>query len=327
MVGNQMKYQRIVVALLQLVLVTTATAQQPAKEKVRELSVAEEREARALAEDFIARFEASGDIATLLPMFTSDFRKRLRYVGGDLASPIAQINEAVINHASEEDLLRCYAESINFSYLVARHYGAALWLRKQAGRDDSDHHDHLTFKDVLPAEVITLLQSDPVIRNGFLREEQASDSKNDDNESLSRESPPDGSTQNESLSESTTSASQKSEPPDAEGEDYSIKTVAELNNYIRTLQQTNSILRKSARSLVTVNAVAKAFRELESAGKPTAEGEDLLNPRPFVLSDEWLNYPARQRFICIDALLFHMDLVRVEGRLQVAAIYFTSSCA
>ncbi len=322
-----MKYQRIAAALLQLALITTATAQQPAPENIdQKLSVAEEREARALGEDFIARFEASADIASLLPMFTSDFRKRLRYVGDDLAYPIATIDTAVIKLASDEDLLGCYSQSVNFSYLVARHYAAALWLRKQAGRDDSDQQDHLTFADIVPVEVVKLLQSDPAIREGFLRYEQSS-RKNDPNESLSLEAPPDGSTQNESLSDSATPSSQNSEPHDAEGEDHAIKTVAALSNYIRTLEQANSLLRKSAKSLVTLGALTKAFRDQEYEGEPAAEEEDLLNPRAFVLGSEWLNYPAGERLICVDALLFHMDLVRVHGRLQVAALYVTSGCS
>lgn len=306
-----MKYKRIVAALLQITLVTAAIAQQPSAEtqepmptaetQEQQLSSSEESEARALAADFLARFEDTGDITSLMQTYTRDFSKRLRQSEEEgIAYPLATIDEPVMEQASDEDLLKCYSETINFLYLMARHYGAAAWLGKQSSINDDDETNDLSITETLPHEVIELLKGDSITR-GFLRDQQRSSV---------REEPP--------------------AKPEEDGD--TIKTLSRLRDYVRTLEKANGLLRTSAKSLLPAKTLMEALAEKSSVSQQSAAGEQSsdgdeasLKPRRYVLFEEWFGYPAGERFICIDMLIFHMDLVRVDRRLQVAALYLPMS--
>jgi hypothetical protein len=40
-----------------------------------------------------------------------------------------------------------------------------------------------------------------------------------------------------------------------------------------------------------------------------------------ILSTDFYGYPKGTRLICVDMLIFHMDLVRVERKLKVLTLY------
>jgi hypothetical protein len=52
-----------------------------------------------------------------------------------------------------------------------------------------------------------------------------------------------------------------------------------------------------------------------------AAEHDLLKPRAWMLTEEFYGYPKGTRIICLNVLVYHMDLVRVDGKLKVLALY------
>ncbi len=319
-----MKCKRITTVLLQIALAITCTAQQQPAETNEQLSAPEELETRALAADFIARFEDTTDISPLIKhMYTVDFTRRLRSVeNGAIGYPFATLDGSVIKGASDEELVRFYAETINFVYLAARHYSAALWLKKQSGDEEGFERGDLTIAEALPADAVNVLRTNQILKE-FFRDERSSVQENkDDGPNSSMDASKDGAARSDDSNQSNSSssgASPNSGTDETSDDKNVIKTRGELRSYVSTLEQANSLLRKTAKSLLTMKTLMEVMERQHSE-----EEKDSLSPRVHLLAARWFDYPAGQRLICVDALLFHMDLVAVDGRLQIATLYLPS---
>jgi hypothetical protein len=279
------------------------------------LSEIEVVEAGLLAENFALRFEESADITPLIKEFYAPgFANRLRSAPLATGLTFVSASEAVVREASDDDLIRLYAANINLLYLSSRHYGAAIWERKQAGEDSDEAEGEvsLELEKLMPAEAVKLLKSEEVFRELFfgdndverVRPTQASD----DEQEIEAEKFQNG------------DEGPRRELVAKEVDESDIKTIARLRSFTVLVERVNAILRQNARTLPSLNSLREGMQH------GAKEVQQSAGPTPTVLQQDWMGYSSGQRLICVEVLIFHTDLVLVEGRLQIAAMYFAPRC-
>jgi hypothetical protein len=275
--------------VMALGLVLDISAQQIRSEHAEKLSEVEKREAEVLADDFMVRFEQSADIKPFIhELYTPDFVRRLRQSGKNIGHLFASLSENVLKESSDEDLVRYHAETLNFTYLMFRHYGAAEWIREQSGSDVGTEEKEVELEEFLPVAAVKLLRA-----NSILIEQLDEDNK------------------------------KPVEPSGGDSEDKPnrIDNIEQLRSCIATLEKANALMRNSAKTLPTISSLITASEE-----KRRFEGEEVMEselPKLTILSSEWFGYPSGERLICMEILFFHMDLVRVNGQLKIALLYIT----
>ncbi|MBV9209755.1 MAG: hypothetical protein JOZ52_03950 [Acidobacteria bacterium] len=329
-----MLYRTLLALLLSLSFITTGAARttlpqdeetnEPAQQK-EQLSPEEEREARAIAEEFIERLEKTGDIAPLVKdLYVSDFNSRLRgQTEGFL--PLA-IKREVARQMSDEDILRAYTASINCMYLTFRLYAAFEKKRAQekaSRRDkdatkDEDEEDAPTIDELIPPSVIKLIQSDPAL-NAMLE-----DARQDEREK--REAQQKASSSEQADTSSDKSVQTYSPNTAAFDELLPFKNAEDARRYTWLAEQAAQLLRDHLKSLPPgqMPSVKEVMSYLQSNSDAdnAAEAKDFINPRPYVLNDEFMGYPTGTHIICADVLMFHMDLTRTpDGHLKVLNVY------
>lgn len=267
----------------------------PASQNPSDLTPGEESEARALADDFIARLEEQPDLEPLIrDFFITDFAERLRTLGKAISSPFATIDENLVKHLGEDELRRLYAQTTLATYFMARYAGAATYLKKRSGLMDDDFD--LDFLQVLPPDVIAFLKSDPTLV-----------------EILGPLEPPG----NDNTEVGTTGSSEVRDnlpTPDPEPQ-KTIETREYLERYLAALERLNSLMKQSIKSVPSLNSLATVSRDEDQ------ESEEELNPQATLLSREWFGFPEGTRIICSMALVFHMDLVKEHGKLKIVSLY------
>ncbi len=237
-------------------------------------------------------------------VFTRDFAIRLRSSrDGAIGFPFAAIAPTVLQQTSDEEILRYYAATTNFMYFLFRKMGNAEFLRRQTSNGGDERDEDPNPEQILGIEVFNLLKTDPVMRNEF---------------------PGNGET-NCNPGPSTTvgeiSASPGDSPvtavepqPDVE---YSINTLEEFRKHLSTIEDANVLLRRAARSSLTLKTILETIKQGDSA----ESNRDDVTPRLTTLTTDWMHYPVGTNLVCADALAFHVDMVRVEGNLKIASLY------
>lgn len=334
--------------LLQMALLFAGFGRTPAQSpKDDQLSAQSESEARALAADFTVRFEESGDVQTLMgEMFTKDFVVRLRSLrDGALGSPISSTAPHVLKQASDEELLRYYVATTNFSYLLYRHLGHAQYVNEHSGAGTKGEI-RLPLRNILGAEVVELLKTDPALGEVIIRQDaedqwaeagsdaepetSAAEVKNQDDATCAKNQDSAPSFQESAASEADSTViaattpdagvGATNEPAPRAKQHFTINSYDELKRHLKVLEAVNSLLRRSAKSVLSLTA-------LLTNEQPDALIDEMSRPRKMVLDSAWLNYPAGTKLVCVPLLLFHMDLVRVNGRLEIAALYPVGGCS
>jgi hypothetical protein len=300
---NSKKVWRALVAnLLVVVLMTTAnggsfittrsSAAQDEGEQEK-ITAEEEKEARELAELLIRRLQETNDVAPLVcELFVPDYAARLKQDAATNKS-LVLLSQSAVEQASREELAR-YAVALNNSFYLAGLFALA-YENSHTAEDVDQEWGAAYYKQLLPPDIIELCKSDPILR--VLFEEET----------------------NESAEENQTGAPVE-KPGVIDHDDEPIHSVELLRSFTSTLEQAIVLARKHlAASPLKLSSVAqhKGASEDESW---RAERET-FKPRAWTLNREFYGYPAGTRVICVNVLVYHMDLVRVDGKLKVLALY------
>jgi hypothetical protein len=278
-----------------IVAQTVADAQETSDET--KITAEEEQEAREFTERFMRRLLETNNVAPLLgEMFVQDYAVRLRQEASN--KPLALLSESAVRQASGEELVR-YQLALNNSLYLASLLFVAYKTAHETGEDeeddDEDAADMASYKDVLPPEIIELGKNDPVLKALFEEE----------TEERAAETP-------------SGAAGEKSDAEDTDAE--RIKTAEQLRNFTSTLEQAIALARKHLAASPLKPTLLDRHKGANEEEKWKAERE-ALKPRAWTLAQEFYGYPKGTRIFCVNAAIYHMDLIRVDGKLKVLALY------
>jgi hypothetical protein len=301
--NSKKSWRALIANLLVVLLVTTANggsfftkrATPAAQENVSDetkITAEEEREAHELAERFLRRMQETNDLAPLVgEMFVPDYAERL----GQEASnkPLALLSKSAVEGASREELVR-YDLALNNSLYLA----SLLFLAYQTSHPAQDVEQEwgaTYYKQLLPPDIIELCRNDAILRVLFEEETKESAEEN-------RSGAP---VENSNV---------------IDHDDEPIRTVEQLRGFTSTLEQAIVLARKHLAALPRQPALVERHKGASEEENWTAERER-FKPRAWRLERDSYGYPAGTRIICLNVAIYHMDLIRVDGRLKVLALY------
>lgn len=305
--NSKKSWRALVANLLVVLLVTTCHGGSfitkrsiPAAQDVsdgKEITAGEEREASQVAEHFLRRMQETNDFAPLVrEMFVPDYETRLRQEA--LNKPLALLSKSAVEQASREELLR-YDLALNNSLYLASLI-VLDYKTSHAEEDDSDVDDGLPYyRQVLPPDIFELCLNDPVLKALFAEE------TNEGAEAGQAAAPLDNS-----------DAGDKDEEADAEP----IRSVRQLRSFTSTLEQAIVLARRHLDALPRAPAFVERHRGASEEENWKAERE-AFKPRAWVLNREFYGYPEGTRIFCVTVNIYHMDLVRVDGKLKALALH------
>jgi hypothetical protein len=271
---------------------TISAAQEAGDES--KMTAAEEQEAREMVERFIRRMQETGDIAPLIgELFVSDYAARLQQEA--LAMPLPMLSRSAVEQASREELVR-YQLAFNNSLYVA----GQLFLNYKTSHpaeDDVDEWGAAYYTRMLLPDIIELCKADPVLKMLF----------EEDTPGRAGENRPEASS------------------PEASGvidhDDEPIRTVEQLRSFTSTLEQAIALARRHIAASPVKPSLIERHKGANDEANWTAERE-AMKPRVWLmLNRDSYGYPKGTRIICVNALIYHMDLIRVDGELKVLALY------
>ena len=293
----------------------------PDQAKEETLTPDEEREARALAEDFISRLEKSEDVTPLVKeLFVNDFTERLRSNMKGLFPLVA--TPEVAAQMSSDEILRAYAASINCIYLASRLYIEFERKREQekAQRGETADQDEVQqpmLSELIPPSIIKLIQSDPLL--AALLEQAIREEKEESRSNQTASDIPNALT-------SEADRSMVSRDSESLEDFWPFTSIEQMRHYTSLTEQGVKLLREHIDSLPpqlrpSVTEFWSSSR-VRSTDEEADENKETIKPRLDVLTDEFMGYSAGTRLICANVMMFHMDMVRTtDGRLKVLNIY------
>lgn len=294
-----MKAETIIALPLILCLALGSTARlSVAQEKVEDASdeikitAEEEGEAREVAERFLRRMQQTNDLAPLIgEMFVPDYAVRLRQEASN--QPLALLSQSAVAEASREELARYQLAWNNSLYL------AGLLLpadhTSDPAEDDNDERDAAYYQRVLPPDIIELCKNDPILKVLFEEETKERAKEGQPGESV--------------------------EKSDTEDTDIQpIRSVEQLRGFTSTLEQASTLARKHLGALSVKPNYLERHKRANEEENWEAE-RDWMRPRAWMLTKEFYGYPKGTRVICVNVIVYHMDLIRVDGKLKVLALY------
>lgn len=299
---NSKKVWRVLVAnLLVVLLVTTSnggsfitTRSSAAQDAIQDEKIfaEEEMEAREVAELFIRRLQETNDLAPLVgEMFVPDYAARLRQEASN--RPLALLSKGAVEGASREELARYDLALNNGLYLAS-----LLFLAYQTSHPAEDVDQKwgaAYYKQLLPPDIIELCKNDPILR--VLFEEET----------------------DESAEEKQTGAPVENSNV-IDHDDEPIHSVELLRSFTSTLEQAIVLARKHLAAAPRKLSIVERHKGAGEEENWKAESES-WKPRAWTLNREFYGYPIGTRVICVNVLVYHMDLIRVDGRLKVLALY------
>lgn len=268
-----------------------------------QLTPDEEWEARSIAQQFASRFEESDDLLSIVnDLYVKDFDERLSRDPADrFLVPIAP---DLAEQVKGGELSRCHITSLKFTYLymmlLASAWHNIITLRGGVKPDDDEQAPKPA--EMLPPRVVALLRSDPALAEALLEESE----KDDDSKTSS---------EIDAGAEGQTVVVDNASEKRDDDRDLTIKSMERLRAYISTLEQAIAIMREHLRTLPgpkTWQAMMDSMREPE----PEPD-RDRVNAHATVLTRADFGCPKGTRLICLKVLLFHMDLIRVDGQLKI----------
>jgi hypothetical protein len=292
-----MKPETIVALLIILCLgfgptARLSVAQEAASDKTK-ITAEEEQEAREVAERFMRRLQETHDLAPLIEeMFVPDYAARLQQEASN--KPLLLLSRSAVAQANREELVRYQLALNNSAYLASLIFLA--YKTSHATEDDEQEWGATYYKRMLPPDILELCKHDPVLK--MLLEEET----------------------DESATESAPAASLSSENSDViDHDDEPIRSLEQLRSFTSTLEQAIMFARRhlaaSPRKLTPANRPKGADEEENR----TAEREK-SKPRAWMLGREFYGYPKDTRILCVNVAVYHMDLIRVDGKLKVLAL-------
>lgn len=298
---NSNKSWRALVANLSVVLLlminsggvnarTTPAAQEASDET--KITAEEEQEAREVAERFIRRMQETNDLAPVLgEMFVPDYAVRLRQEASN--KPLALLSKHAVAQASREELVRYQLALHNSLYLASLIFLA--YQTSHPAEDVDQEWGAAYYKRMLPPDIVELCRHDPILK--VLFEEETG----------------------EGADENRPAASSSEKPDVIDHDDEPIRSVEQLRRFTSTLEQAIKLARKhlaAAPRKMTLPDRHKGANEEEN----WAAERVALQPRAWLLTGEFYGYPKDTRIFCVNVLVYHMDLVRVDGKLKVLAL-------
>lgn len=302
---NSKKSWRALVANLLVVLLVTTTnggsfitkraapAAQEVAEDETKITKEEAAEAHEIAGRFLRRLQETNDLAPLVgEMFVPDYAVRLKQEATD--KPLALLSKSAVEQASREELAR-YELALNNSLYLA----SLLLLAYQTSHpaeDDTDEWSAAYYKRMLPPEIIELCKDDPILRVLF---EEETNERGEENQSGA------------SPSENSNVIDHDDEP---------IRSREQLRGFTSTLEQAIVLARRHLDALPRKPAFVERHKGASEQENWKAESES-WKPRAWTLTRESYGYPIGTRILCVNVAIYHMDLIRVDGRLKVVALY------
>jgi hypothetical protein len=268
-----------------------------------EIRADEDWEAREIARQFIQRFEETGDIESLVKdLYVKDFSERLRQDTDPYF--FITIEPEVAAQATDEDLRRHYATSLQFTYLSAFLYAAAGSARMaQSNTESGDDVSEPTIEEVLTQPVAAVLRSDPVLAAWMAEEFDNKGSPNESGQSADSQV----ATEDDSTEKRVEEDAQK------------FKDVEQLRHYLSAIEQAIKLMREHLKSL----PVPRTWQALQDWMRdPEQEREnDPVSPYVNVLTSEHFGAPKGTRLISLNILAFRMDLIQVDNQLKILHVY------
>jgi hypothetical protein len=267
----------------------------------------EEWEARSIAEQFAKRFEESDDLLSIVDdLYVKDLDDRLRRDPADRF--IVPIDSELAEQVKGDELRRCHIASLKFTYLymmlLASAWHTASYLNGGAKPDYDEREPRLD--ETLPPRVIALLKNDPAFAEMLLEESKKDGGSKD-------------TSQTNAGSEEQAAVVVDDSQKRAEDKDQTIKNIERLRAYISTLEQAIAIMREHLRTL----PVPQTWQSMmDSMGEPGHEpGSDPMKPHATILAGDNFGEPKGARLICLNVMMFRMDLIRVDGQLKILNVY------
>ena len=304
---------RTIAALLLIFVITVAsTGGVPARgddslsveTSETKLTPEEELEARSIAEQFARRFEDSDDLVSIVnDLYVKDFAERLGREPADrFLVPVAW---DLASQVKGNELSRYHIAERKFSYLYMMLCGAWHYTHlPSANTKPEDSEKELTPEEIFPPRVIALFKDDPALAELLIEESKKSENS-------------------ENTAETNVGSEEQAVDDDskkkAEDNDLTIKSIERLRGFVSTLEQVVAIMREHLRTL----PVPQTWQHMmDSVRSPDQETDpDPKKLRAFILAGDDLGAPKGTRLICVNVLVFHVDMVRVDGQLKILNAY------
>lgn len=290
-----MKAQTILALILILSFVPNLNArpsvawwqQQEEASDATRITAEEKQEVLAVAERFIRRMQKTNDLAPLIgEMFVSDYAERLRQEA--INKSLLFLRKSVAEQASREELVRYQISLNNSGYLVG--LLLADYEGSHATTDEED--DEGDFVNALPPDIHSLFKNEPVLSSLFEKEQ----------------------------AERSRPGGQIKQPDEDDNLYEPIRSVEQLRNLTATLEQASVLARQHLGGLSVKPSLLERHKGANEEENREAE-RDWMRPRAWALAREFFGYPEGARIFCANVLIYHMDLVRVDGKLKVLALY------
>lgn len=270
----------------------TSVAQEASDEA--KITTEEEQEAREIAERFIRRMEETNDLAPLIEeLFVADYAVRLQQEAFSKSLPL--LSESAVEAASREDLVRYQLALNNSLYMATQLY--LIYEISHPAKDAGPEWGTAHYMRMLPPDIIELCKADPILRVLFEEETPVRADENAPEASAS----------------------------DASGvidhDDEPIRTVEQLRGFTSTLEKAVVLARRHLAASPFKTSLTELHRGANEEEHRTAERKKLRPRAWLMLNRDSYGYPTGTKIICLDVLVYHMDLIRVDGKLRVLALY------
>lgn len=301
-----MKVWRVLVANLLLVLSATTgnggsfitrrstpAAQQQVSAATQEITEEETGEVCEVAERFARRMHETHDFAALIgEMFVTDYAARLQHEAS--SKPRFLMSTGVAQQASREELMRYYVALNNSGYMVGL-LVTAYEAAQSAAENENEEDDVEKLRHALPPDLLDLCKNDPILKSLCEEEQKAGAGE-------------------------TKPGEQAEQSVAKEDPDELIRSVEQLRSFTLTLEKAGLIARKHLDALPVKPNYLEKHKKANEEENWEAEREEMI-PRAWPLSEEFYGYPEETRLFCIEVLFYHMDLIRVDGKLKILALY------
>jgi hypothetical protein len=277
-----------------VVAARTSFAAQEAGDESK-ITAAEEQEAREIAERLIRRLQETNDLAPLIgELFVPDYAARLQQEAAE--KPLPLLSRSAVEQASQEELVR-YQLAFNNSLYAAGQLFLVYKTSHPSEDEEEEEWGAAYYKRMLPPDIIELCKADPILKMLF-----------------EEETP-------ERAGENRPEASSPEESGVIDHDDEPIRTVEQLRSFTSTLEQAVALARRHVAASPVKLSLTDRHKGANDEANWTAERE-AMRPRAWLmLNRDSYGYPKGTRLICVNALIYHMDLIRVDGKLKVLALY------
>lgn len=286
---------RLLIAFLLIATITTTAISQPliikddspGGEQEAEFTPEEKQEIREVAEKFIKGFKETRDIGALIDeIFVSDYAERLQLE--NLRHPFVLVHKDVPLIASPDELKSFLVALLNFWSMMME-----LDKASECAQESDDCQDSGPEK-VFPADALKFIKSEPQLAHFvslFIGEEIGAE---------------------ETIDNQDGSDVDTNEAEDTGG--FSFRDTQELRALTGALEKAGALMRKHLSKLPIEKKASEADSE--------SEDDEAIRPSLTILDkdDDFYGYPAGSQLICVSVIFFHLDLVRIDGRLKILAV-------